>query len=139
MKPSFLFRQSGVIPYRWKGNHVEVLLITSHTGSRWVIPKGVIDSGLSAADSAIKEAQEEAGVLGRISSQALGEFTYQKWGGTCRVQVFVLEVEQEMEDWPEARIRKREWVSLEEACERINEDGLRALLSRLPELLKAKL
>jgi 8-oxo-dGTP pyrophosphatase MutT (NUDIX family) len=134
-KPSFLFRQSGVIPFRRTGDRVEVLLITSSDDSRWVIPKGVIEPDLSAAESAVKEAEEEAGIAGKVSSHTVGEFTYKKWGGTCHVDVFTLEVTEEMQDWLEARVRKREWVSIEEACTRIRDDELKALIARLPALL----
>ena len=41
-----------------------VCLVTSRTGRRWVIPKGRIDPGHTAAEAARIEAWEEAGLLG---------------------------------------------------------------------------
>ena len=48
--------QSGVIPYRVREGQVEVLVITSSDGLRWVVPKGLVEPGMTAADSAAKEA-----------------------------------------------------------------------------------
>ena len=60
------FKQSAVVPYRLVKNEIEVLLITTRKG-RWIIPKGIIEPELSAAESAAKEALEEAGVKGEVS------------------------------------------------------------------------
>ena len=38
-----LVEQSGVIPYRIMDGQIEVMLITSSGGKRWVIPKGLIE------------------------------------------------------------------------------------------------
>ena len=60
-KPGYFYIQSGVLPYRVEGGVMRVLLITSQGGRRWVIPKGIVEPGLSAVVSAAKEALEEAG------------------------------------------------------------------------------
>ncbi len=127
-KPSFLFEQSGVIPYRRRDGVVEVLLITSSDGLRWGIPKGVIEPDLSSAESAAKEAYEEAGIRGRLHPDSVGTYSYQKWGGTCRVEVFLLEVTEELKEWPERLNRQREWVALDEATRRVMQNGLKELL-----------
>lgn len=60
--PAAPFPQSGAIPYRWYAQQLQVLLTTSRRNKRWIIPKGLIEYHLSAADSAAQEAWEEAGV-----------------------------------------------------------------------------
>jgi phosphohistidine phosphatase len=65
--PDWIYRQSAVIAYRRRPRGVEVLLITSRKGTRWVLPKGVVEPGLSPATSAAKEALEEAGVRGTVN------------------------------------------------------------------------
>ena len=79
-KPSVLFEQSGVIPYRRREELVEALLITSSDGRRWGIPKGVVEPNLTSAESAAKEAFEEAGIRGRIHPESIGTYSYEKWG-----------------------------------------------------------
>lgn len=130
--PSWYYTQSAILPYRRQGDGLEVLVITSRKGKRWVVPKGVVEPGMTAAASAAKEAAEEAGVEGRVIGQSLGTYCYDKWRGTCEVEVFPMEVTTELEQWPESTFRRREWVTLEEAAKRLNEEGLRAILRRLP-------
>jgi phosphohistidine phosphatase len=70
--PAWMYRQSAVIPYRRGPSGLEVLLVTSRKGTRWVLPKGVVEPDLSPAASAAKEALEEAGVRGPIDDEPLG-------------------------------------------------------------------
>jgi phosphohistidine phosphatase len=127
-----LIPQSGVIPYREGARSVEVLVISSSDGRRWVVPKGLVEPDLTPAESAAKEAWEEAGIRGEVTQPALGEYTYRKWGGTCVVEVFLMRVTEERDAWPEDH-RLREWVSIEEAARRVSADGLRELIVRVSE------
>ncbi len=133
--PAWFFKQSAVIPYRIKAEKIEVLLITSRKRKRWVIPKGVIEPLMSPQESAASEAWEEAGITGQISDTSIGDYEYQKWGGTCHVQVFLLKVETVLEDWPESIMRSRQWLSLEQAAGRVDEKKLKQMLLSLPDLL----
>ena len=126
--PEHFYSQSGVIPLRRREGKAEVLLVTSRKGKRWVIPKGVIDKGSSPAESAAREAWEEAGIRGTLSKRESGRYRYEKWGGTCTVRVFLLAVEEEADQWPESGTRRREWLGIEEAAARIDEEGLRLLI-----------
>ena len=130
-RPPWLFRQSAAIPFRWHEGRVEVLLITSSSGKRWIIPKGIVEKDLSPAESAAQEAIEEAGVEGVVGTDPVGEYRYDKWGGTCVVKVYLLEVRRELETWQEAVVRRREWVALEEAPRRVTDGGLRTVLRGL--------
>jgi phosphohistidine phosphatase len=114
--PSWYYRQSGVIPYRHGVDGPEVLLITSRTRKRWILPKGVVEPGLSAIASAANEAFEEAGVKGRVAEPSLGSFSYAKWDGDCTVEVFAMAVEEVLDDWPERAERTRRWMPLAEAA-----------------------
>ncbi len=91
---------------------------------------------MTAAASAAKEAVEEAGVEGRVMAQSLGSYAYDKWGGTCTVEVFPMEVTTERDTWPESGFRRRRWVSLKQARKRLDGDELRSILRRLPEAMK---
>ena len=134
-QPPWLYAQSAVVPYHLVGDLVEVLLITSRRAKRWTIPKGVIEPTLTPQASAAKEAYEEAGVRGLVGSASLGAFEYEKWGGTCRVEVFPLLVQDILETWPESDRRQRRWVTIESALELVRSEGVRdgvlALASRL--------
>ena len=135
-KPDYFYTQSGVIPYRIEDEVVHVLLITSRSGRRWGIPKGVVELDLSPAASAAQEALEEAGIDGRVYPAPMGSYTRQKWGGTCTVAVFLMEVETVYEDWAES-YRRRVWMTLEEAVACVEEEALKGLIRRVPAVLAA--
>jgi phosphohistidine phosphatase len=110
-----MYSQSAVVPFRRTAGRLEILLVTSNSGRRWVLPKGLVEEHLSPAESAAAEAYEEAGIQGGIAQEPIGTYLYQKWGGVCRVAVFPMRVERQLEDWPEAAWRRRRWVPLDEA------------------------
>jgi len=126
-----LVEQSGVIPYRIMDGKMEVMLITSSGSKRWVIPKGLIEPNMTPEDSAAKEAWEEAGVLGQVFPDLMGTYEYYKSGSVWQVDVFLLQVETVVENWPEAYKRKRQWVSIPKAIKRVDEPELKLILGDL--------
>ncbi|KAA0221493.1 NUDIX hydrolase [bacterium] len=132
---NYLFNQSGVVPYRIAGNEVEVLLITSRRRKRWIIPKGIVEPDLSPAESAAKEALEEAGVTGILHPDEIGEYAYEKWGGVCHVKVFLLQVTQVLDSWEESFLRDRRWLSLPDAIELIEERDLQNILRSISRII----
>ena len=133
-RPPYFYRQSSVIPYRVTqdentGETIEILMTLSSSGKHSVIPKGAIDPGMSAIESAQKEAREEAGCIGTALEPAIGRYHYQKWGARCDVEVFAMQVTELLPktDWEEAH-RGRKWVPLSQAIEIVREDGLREIL-----------
>jgi 8-oxo-dGTP pyrophosphatase MutT (NUDIX family) len=130
-----VYAQSGVIPYTIRRGRIATLLITNWRCRRWVIPKGLIEGHLSARDSAVQEAYEEAGIRGKTSQEAIGEYQYQKWGGTCHVEVFLLMVQDVLTSWPEATFRHRAWFSVESAAGMVKERALAGIILRVPALI----
>ena len=137
-RSNLTYPQSGVIAVAFQRSEISILLITSRSNKRWVIPKGLIEENLTPRESAIKEAYEEAGVRGLVPLQPIGEYQYQKWRGTCNVEVFLLEVTDVLPEWPEAQFRRRAWLSVEEAGQRVDEKALRRIIRRVPKLLEQR-
>ena len=133
---SWIYNQAGVIPFRAKKDKTEILLITSRSRRRWIIPKGIIDPGFSAAETAVNEAFEEAGIKGKIGSEPVGEYRFKKWGGEVTVQVYPFEVKQVFKKWPEDFFRQRKWVSIEEAADLVAVEGLKNILQNMKINLK---
>jgi 8-oxo-dGTP pyrophosphatase MutT (NUDIX family) len=127
-KTSKVLQQSGVIPYRIIAGKVEILLITTRKRQGWVIPKGGLCKGMSPHESAAKEAWEEAGVLGRVTTEKLGNYKYRKRGNIYRVNLFLLPVEEVLEDWPEATARERKWLEVNQAAELVKENSLKRII-----------
>jgi 8-oxo-dGTP pyrophosphatase MutT (NUDIX family) len=122
--------QSGVIPYRRVDGRVEVLLVSSSSGKRWGIPKGWISPTLSSEQSAAKEAWEEAGVRGIVQTPAIGHYETRKFGFMCRVEVFLMQVEEVKDDYPEASVRKRQWLSISKASKLVHKSKLKHFFSQ---------
>jgi phosphohistidine phosphatase len=123
-----------VIPFRKRKGKLELLMVTSTKKKRWVIPKGVKEPHLSPKKSAIKEAWEEAGILGKVSKTSIGAYSYRKWGGICTVKVFVMEVNKVVRKWEES-FRDREWFSHREALRRIKGKDLQQIVRQLPDFV----
>jgi len=119
-----LIAQSGVIPYRIRAGEVEIALVTASSGPHWTIPKGHVEPDLTPEDSAAKEAYEESGLLGSVHDRPLGTYVYEKRGRWRRVEIFALQVEKELKRWPEMMIRKRQWMTVEEAAARVKSEEL---------------
>lgn len=129
--PDWMYRQSAVIPYRDGPAGLEVLLITSRQRKRWILPKGVVEPGMTAAASAAKEAMEEAGIGGIVDDRPLGSYRCAKWGGICTVEVFAMRVTEQAATWPEAHLRTRQWMSAADAASRVDEADLKPLIRGL--------
>ena len=71
-------RQAAVIPYRVRDDRIEIALVTSQRGKRWTVPKGSLDDGEGAMDAAIRETEEEAGLLGELVERPIGSYRYTK-------------------------------------------------------------
>ena len=113
-------RQAAALPLR----NGRICLVTSRSAKRWVIPKGLIEPGQSAGETALQEAWEEAGLAGLLEPEPIGSFLYEKYGGTCHVTVFRMHVSEVAQDWPEREFRQRSWLSPAGVLERIDDPGL---------------
>lgn len=137
-RPAYYYSQSSVIPYRVSDGQLEILIVGSSKMKHWVIPKGIVEPGLSPQESAAKEAKEEAGVEGVVDPQAIGGYQYEKWGAACSVEVFPMEVRREIpqEQWQESH-RLREWVTPEQAASRVRQVELADIMIALQQKLAA--
>jgi 8-oxo-dGTP pyrophosphatase MutT (NUDIX family) len=113
---------------------VQVCLIRKRYSNTWGIPKGTVDSGDTPASTALKEAWEEAGVRGRLVGDPLGTYKYEKLGRPLQVQVHVMEVLEQYDEWEEAIIRERKWASFDEADELLSEHPAHHFLSQARRL-----
>jgi len=120
-----VLRQSGVIPVLDN----RLVLITSRRSDRWIIPKGYIEKGLSPADSAAKEAYEEAGLIGVVHHQEAGQYRYRKFGRLYSVKVYPLFIETMLDEWDEMHVRNRKLVTPAEAVEMVAQGELRQIIA----------
>lgn len=129
-------RQYAALPLTVRDRETLVMLVTSRETRRWVLPKGWAEVGVAPHDLAAREAYEEAGLVGEVGPEAVGDFTYEKRlspGRTvlCKVTVYPLRVMQQLEAWPEQHQRETRWFTLAEAASMVEEGDLVALLLEL--------
>jgi phosphohistidine phosphatase len=138
-RPAYYYHQSAVIPFRLRKAGPEILVIYSSNRKHWIVPKGIMDPGLTARESAAKEAWEEAGVEGRIYDGSLGAYTCKKWGARCHVEVFAMEVTHLVPEkkWEESH-RGREWVTPEQAARRLKQRALKPMVMALAKKLQSR-
>jgi 8-oxo-dGTP pyrophosphatase MutT (NUDIX family) len=129
-------KQFAALPWRiGDTGRRQVLLLTSRETRRWVIPKGWPMKGRKPAEVASREAYEEAGLIGRIvDKRAIGRYHYTKQlakaSVLCEVRVFLLRVEQQLDDWPEKDQRETCWFDADEAAQQVDEGGLAEIIER---------
>lgn len=125
--------QIAALPFRLSVNgEVSVLLVSSRETHRPLIPKGWRMKGKSDRKAAAIEAMEEAGVLGTPSKAPIGRYRYWKRLTDCftlvDVDVYSLEVTENLPDWPERTQRQRQWMSCQDAAVVVDEPGLASIL-----------
>jgi 8-oxo-dGTP pyrophosphatase MutT (NUDIX family) len=110
----------------------QMVLVTNKKASRWVLPKGHLEADDPEFSSrAAREAWEEAGVRGKLQTESIGSYPYQKGGRDYRVRVFLISDCTLADDWPEAGQRKRILVTPGQAAEMVREPELRQMLNKL--------
>lgn len=119
-----VIRQAGVIAISGE----RICVVSSRGGKRWVVPKGCLEPGKTAAEIALQEAWEEAGLVGVLQQDPLGTYLYEKSGFTCHVTIFLMSVTDMAERWPERDLRQRCWLDATQALQRIDDAGLRELI-----------
>jgi len=105
--------QGGCVPYKVEGNDLQILLISSRRiPGQWVVPKGFVLKKLNenSQQAALRKATEEGGVKG-LPRKSLGLFDDVETNS--RIEVWSLEVTQELDDWPQAKDRQRQWFQLD--------------------------
>jgi len=129
-------RQAGAICLSHGAAGIEVLLVASRRNGRWGLPKGHINAGESTSRAAEREAFEEAGVIGDLTYDEFGEFTYTKDSSPHLYQVtaHLLTVNFTADEYPENGARAKRWFPLDVAVREVAQPGVRRLLEELVKL-----
>jgi len=118
--------QAGAVVFRTDGGSVRILLVRSRKNPGvWVFPKGHVEADESHADAALREAGEEAGILGTIVGLAGPTLTFQSGDEAVAVEYYLVHLAADAAS-PEGR--EKVWLSPDEALERLGFQNARDLL-----------
>ncbi len=85
-----MLTHAGNLVFRLADGAPLFLLVSSSDGAHWVLPKGHIKPGESPEEAALRELQEEAGVMGEVIAR-LPVKEFDKGKETAVVQYFLVE------------------------------------------------
>jgi len=127
--------QIAALCFRPGDQEPEVLLVSTLDTGRLILPKGWPEKDKPACETAIIEAYEETGIVGKADPRPMGSFRSFKGlsdGLRIRIKVLVFRIrfEKQLEEFPEIGQRKRLWLPLSEAIEAADEPALSRFLRR---------
>ena len=136
-RPSRL--QIAALCHRLRDGQREVLLVTTKSTQRWILPKGWPILSLNAHHTAAVEAFEEAGVIGTALKKPFASFQSHKGGeGGLRLRtevlVFLVDVESTTSIFPDKEERDVRWLPIQEAARLASDPGLAKVLRKLESL-----
>ena len=132
---NFILRQIAALPFLINPNGgVDVCLVTSRGGGRWIIPKGNPIRGLAPHEVAAREALEEAGLVGHVGKRCIGTFKFDRLrsgrNSTYLVDVYALKVERQLSTWSEMDERSVLRCNVKTALSLVSVPNLAVLIRR---------
>ncbi len=123
---------AGGIVYRRAGGDIRYLVCQASGGrEHWVLPKGHIEQGERAEHAAIREVQEETGVLAEVQT-AVGSRRFETQQETKHVRYFLMRF---VGEEPSPERREVMWCSFEDALERLSFEDARSALRQAHQMV----
>jgi 8-oxo-dGTP pyrophosphatase MutT (NUDIX family) len=134
------FSAGGVLVRTIRGRPMVAAIRPNGRDKVWALPKGRIDDGETAAETAVREVREETGVEGRVVEK-LGDVRYvytARWKGGARifkvVSFFLLRAGRgrigEIDDEMRIEVAEARWLPLEEAPQLLTYGGEREMAAK---------
>ena len=118
--------QAGGLVVRDDDDRVTVLLVRAKKDPRvWVFPKGHIEPGESAAEAAVREVEEEAGVVAELLGPIGAPQEFQSGKEQVSVQYFLMRARSESAS---SEGREKRWFPVDEALRALSFEDARQLV-----------
>ena len=121
----------------------EVLLVATHEGARWSLPKGHVEPGETPEEAAVREVREETGVQARILAPLDTIEYWYRWKATegdllihKRVTFYLMAYEGgdvRNHGW---EVDDARWVPVEDAIHMVTYKDERALIEKARDLME---
>jgi 8-oxo-dGTP diphosphatase len=136
-KSADVINASGVVPWRRRGEGVEILLVHRPRYDDWSMPKGKRDEGETDETCAIREMHEETGYLGTLGAE-LPTALYEHRGRPKEVCYWLMEVTDFGDAFePNEEVDEIGWFELGVARARLSYELDQALLDEAALVLVA--
>ena len=108
---------------------------------RWLLPKGHIEAGETATDTAVREVHEETGISGHIVAE-LGTVDYWFTAPDRRVHKtvhhYLMSADSGELCSDDVEVDEVAWVPLDQVASRLSYDDERRLVEQVPDLLDGR-
>ncbi len=136
MEKTETLQLASAVPYRVCEKGLEVLLITSRGKGDWIFPKGRVEDGDTLLETAERETFEEAGIRGLVFPEPFTSYTHPRSYGSDKIEVYLMSVQQVMDEWPEKGERRRKWVSSDRLGKIVKKEILLPLIPEIQSFLE---
>lgn len=120
--------QIGIFPYMFKDRKLHVLLVTSSSGNRWILPKGRQEPDMTPHEVAVMEAVEEAGIIGTLRHDIRIRC---KMNDGRFLQLYTMKISKLLSSWPEENLRLRRLLPITDALKMIEDYSVTRAMRRL--------
>lgn len=120
--------QAGAMPFLFKNGILHIVLVTTSSGARWIVPKGGLEKNMTRQEVALMEAAEEAGAIGALEH---GLKTECRMADQRHLHIYPLRVAVLLPHWPERLMRRRVVLPIYRALLRIRDPELAQAIRRL--------
>ena len=129
---SRVIRAAGGVVWEGEPWQSRIAVIYRNHYNDWCLPKGKLEAGESFEEAAIREIKEETGCIVQLHSFA-GDVHYQVKGRPKIVKYWHFTLVGEPRFQPNEEVARLEWISVDEALERLDYESERQFLERRPE------
>lgn len=143
MRPATIKTQvssGGVIFRMTNANDPEIVLVAVKEGKVWSLPKGIVERGEEASETAVREVREETGLSGRIMKK-IGDISYWYYikdnNSKCKktVHFYLMEYISGSTSDHNWEVDKAEWFHINEALDKLSYKGDKEIVQKAKEML----
>ncbi|NOY14743.1 MAG: NUDIX domain-containing protein [bacterium] len=135
-------KSAGGVVYKQEGNKIKWLIIKPAGRKEWRLPKGVIESNETSVRAAIREVQEEGGVIAAIKEK-VGQIRYfYTQDGEKFLKEVIFFLMEYLEGNPEEHddeVEKAMFVPFDQAYNKLSYETEKEILVQANEILKKKI